>query len=233
MKKFMTWLLIGLMMVSVTACTKEKETNNQGKQVATTEKNLSTESKKEKSTEKKQTKAEKKDKKTEKTEKTKKTKETGTTQKITETKKIKKNSATKNETKTTEKKKEQNTSVETTSAKKEYHCQVLISCQTVLDHKDKLQSNYQIPSGGKIYSGKIKIEEGDTAMAVLRKTGVEIDTSKGYVQGIDGLYEFDCGRNSGWMYKVNGKFPNVGASQYKLQNGDEVQWLYTCEKGDL
>ena len=153
--------------------------------------------------------------------------------KETETKKSEKKSTTKNETKTTEKKKEQSTTANTTSAKDEHYCQIVISCKTVLNHKEQLQSNYQIPSGGRIYSGKIKIEEGDTAMTVLRKTGVEIDTSKGYVQGIDGLYEFDCGRNSGWMYKVNGNFPNVGASQYKLDDGDEVQWLYTCEKGDL
>lgn len=230
MKKIITWLLIVMMMISVTACTKEDESKNQAKQETATQKTLSTETKKEKSTEKKQAKSEKKGKETQKK---KKSKKTGKNQEVTETKKSEKKSTTKNDTKTTEKKKEQSTTANTTSAKDEHYCQIVISCKTVLNHKEQLQSNYQIPSGGRIYSGKIKIEEGDTAMTVLRKTGVEIDTSKGYVQGIDGLYEFDCGRNSGWMYKVNGNFPNVGASQYKLDDGDEVQWLYTCEKGDL
>ena len=37
-----------------------------------------------------------------------------------------------------------------------------------------------------------------------------------YVEGINQLYELDCGKNSGWMYSVNGTFPNYGASAYKL-----------------
>lgn len=40
----------------------------------------------------------------------------------------------------------------------------------------------------------MEFEEGDTVMDVLKRTGVDIDVSKGYVAGIDGLYEFDCGK---------------------------------------
>ena len=54
-----------------------------------------------------------------------------------------------------------------------------------------------------------------------------------HVAGIDGLYEFDCGKNSGWMYRVNGKFPNYMAGKCKLHDGDKVEWLYTCVRGDL
>lgn len=79
----------------------------------------------------------------------------------------------------------------------------------------------------------MKIEEGDTVMDVLKRTGVELDISKGYVAGIDGLYEFDCGKNSGWMYRVNGKFPNYMAGKCTLHDGDKVEWLYTCVRGDL
>ena len=103
----------------------------------------------------------------------------------------------------------------------------------VLSHKSALQSNYQIPSGGKIYEKTMKFEEGDTVMDVLKRTGVDIDVSKGYVAGIDGLYEFDCGKSSGWMYRVNGKFPNYMAGKCKLHDGDKVEWLYTCVRGDL
>ena len=80
---------------------------------------------------------------------------------------------------------------------------------------------------------KMEFEEGDTVMDVLKRTGVDIDVSKGYVAGIDGLYEFDCGKNSGWMYRVNGKFPNYMAGKCKLHDGDKVEWLYTCVRGDL
>ena len=34
-----------------------------------------------------------------------------------------------------------------------------------------------------------------------------------------------------WMYKVNDWFPNYGCSRYQLQNGDVVEWEYTCELG--
>lgn len=33
------------------------------------------------------------------------------------------------------------------------------------------------------------------------------------------------------MYAVNGWFPNYGCSQYALQDGDTVTWVYTCELG--
>ena len=49
-----------------------------------------------------------------------------------------------------------------------------------------------------------------------------------YVEGINHLYEFDCGSQSGWMYKVNGWFPNYGCSSYKLKDGDAIVWSYTC-----
>ena len=53
----------------------------------------------------------------------------------------------------------------------------------------------------------------------------------GFIEGIGNLYEFDCGAESGWMYAVNGWFPNYGCSQYALQDGDTVTWVYTCELG--
>lgn len=52
-----------------------------------------------------------------------------------------------------------------------------------------------------------------------------------YIEGIANLYEFDCGELSGWMYRVNGWFPNYGCSRYELQDGDKVEWLYTCDLG--
>ena len=122
---------------------------------------------------------------------------------------------------------------QTTEAKQERSCEFLISCKTVLSNKSALQSNYQVPAGGKIYEKKMEFEEGDTVMDVLKRTGVDIDISKGYVAGIDGLYEFDCGKNSGWMYRVNGKFPNYMVGKCKLHDGDKVEWLYTCVRGDL
>ncbi len=40
------------------------------------------------------------------------------------------------------------------------------------------------------------------------------------------LGEFDNGRNSGWMYTVNGSHPSVGLCEYDLQDGDRIVWHY-------
>ncbi|MCL2855862.1 MAG: DUF4430 domain-containing protein [Defluviitaleaceae bacterium] len=52
-----------------------------------------------------------------------------------------------------------------------------------------------------------------------------------YVEAINNLYEFDVGPLSGWMYSVNGWFPNFGASRYLLSEGDVIEWLYTVDLG--
>ena len=52
-----------------------------------------------------------------------------------------------------------------------------------------------------------------------------------YIEDINNLYEFDCGELSGWMYKVNDWFPNYGVSRYKLEQGDLVEFVYTCDFG--
>lgn len=52
-----------------------------------------------------------------------------------------------------------------------------------------------------------------------------------YVQGIHYLYEFSCGPLSGWMYRVDGEFPNYGCSKYELRDGQVIEWVYTCALG--
>lgn len=49
-----------------------------------------------------------------------------------------------------------------------------------------------------------------------------------YIEGINHLYEFDVGPESGWMYKVDEWFPNYGCSAYKLKDGQDIVWCYTC-----
>lgn len=52
-----------------------------------------------------------------------------------------------------------------------------------------------------------------------------------YIQGINHLYEFSCGPLSGWMYEVNGVFPDYGVSKYTLKDGDAITFHYTCDLG--
>lgn len=82
--------------------------------------------------------------------------------------------------------------------------------------------------------GNIEVNSSSTAYSVLRElakqNGKSISTkgfgSTVYVSGIDGLKEFDHGLSSGWMYKVNGTPPNIGAEAYRLKAGDQVIWYY-------
>jgi hypothetical protein len=47
-----------------------------------------------------------------------------------------------------------------------------------------------------------------------------------YVEGIDNVYEFDHGGESGWIYTVNGVKPLMSCGQYTLSAGDQIQWEY-------
>ena len=88
---------------------------------------------------------------------------------------------------------------------------------------------------------KVEITEGESVWDVLKREmdrrNIEYDyvyTEKYnsvYVEWIAGDGEFDHGSGSGWMYNVNGWYPNYGASVYKLSDGDVVQWRYTTNLG--
>ena len=148
---------------------------------------------------------------------------------------------------TTTAKKSETTTVkkeETTTAAKTMKCTISISCATILDNMDQLNSakkNY-VPSDGWILKKTtVTFTEGESVHDVLKRVckskGIHMESSytpiydSAYVEGINQLYEFDCGSQSGWMYKVNGWFPNYGCSQYKLSDGDVIAWVYTCDLG--
>ena len=52
-----------------------------------------------------------------------------------------------------------------------------------------------------------------------------------YIEGINQIYEFDCGELSVWMYKVDGWFPNYGCDKYVLSGGETIEIVYTCDLG--
>ena len=117
-------------------------------------------------------------------------------------------------------------------------------CTFSIDCSAALASSYShIPSDGVILSEReFAFEDGESVADVLRRVctenSIQLETSAAplygsiYVEGIANLYEFDCGQGSGWMYCVNGEFPNVGASSYILSPGDRVEWKYTCDFGE-
>ncbi len=116
----------------------------------------------------------------------------------------------------------------------EYTATISISCKTAVDCKNFDRKNAEI-----LTDYAVGFDEGDTVFDVLKnackenKIQFEYDGSgtSVYVNGIDYLYEFDCGELSGWEYRVNGKFQNVGCNSCKLYDGDKIEWLYTCDLG--
>ncbi len=84
---------------------------------------------------------------------------------------------------------------------------------------------------------KYKLNQDETAYSILQRTGLTLRVSTHpkyegvYVEAINGFGEFDAGPLSGWMYKVNGKFPGYSASLYMLKDKDEVEWVYTRDLG--
>ena len=88
---------------------------------------------------------------------------------------------------------------------------------------------------GVILSTTVTITEGESVMSVLKRAcgdaGIPVSSSGNYVRGINGLFEKNVGRSSGWMYCVGGTFPSYGADSYTLSGGENIQWLYTCNMG--
>lgn len=122
-------------------------------------------------------------------------------------------------------------------------CTISIDCATVLDHMDRLDEAKRglIPANGVILAETtMQISEGDTVFDVLvAATQGRIHMEHQYfpaygaeyVEGINNLYEFDCGDGSGWMVFVDGERLPVGASSWELHGGERIQWRYTCDLG--
>lgn len=123
-------------------------------------------------------------------------------------------------------------------------CTISIECSSILNKWDDLKSTKAefVPSDGWIlYPSEVSFTPGDTAFDVLKnacnQAGIQMSSrytplyGSYYIEGINQLYEFDCGANSGWMFSVNGWFPNYGCSEYTVEDGDKIEWKYTCDLG--
>lgn len=109
-------------------------------------------------------------------------------------------------------------------------------------HMLNAEKHELVPPSGVIFPATTVIAySGESVFNVLqremRRAGIHMSSrftpifNSAYVEAINNLYEFDVGPLSGWMYRVNGWFPNFGASRYLLSPGDEIQWLFTTDLG--
>ncbi|MGL4737219.1 MAG: DUF4430 domain-containing protein [Cellulosilyticaceae bacterium] len=119
-----------------------------------------------------------------------------------------------------------------------------VSCGTILQNMALLDEakHELVPEDGIIFSPQQVIAyEGESVFDVLlremQKEKIHMEYvntpmyNSAYIEGINNLYEFDTGELSGWMYKVNGWFPNYGCSRYQLEPNDVIEWVYTCDLG--
>ncbi len=118
-------------------------------------------------------------------------------------------------------------------------CTVEIRCDTVLTQPKQYLN---APRDGVILSATpVKFTQGESAYDVLRRVckaaGISLDysyypmVSGYYITEIAGLSSHDYGPGSGWLFKVNGWFPNYGASKHEVEDGDVIVWMYSCEGG--
>ena len=85
------------------------------------------------------------------------------------------------------------------------------------------------------------LPEGTTAMDVFRQmltaNGYSYEAKGSYVQAVikpDGtkVAEFSKGPNSGWVFRVNGEFPDVAMQDCRLSDGDVIEVFFTADYMD-
>lgn len=147
-------------------------------------------------------------------------------------------STTKTQT-TTKKKKVTATKVKKKKKIDKVTCTVTVECKSILDHMDELKEGHEefVPSDGYIiknytYKAKAGYTAYDTLKSACNSNDIKLTAQKTsygiYISGINNLDEFDCGKQSGWMYSVNGIMPNTTCGNVTVDDGDSIVFTYVC-----
>lgn len=90
-----------------------------------------------------------------------------------------------------------------------------------------------------LYANKpIEVTQNETVLEVLQglneqdpKLSLTTKEYSGMGALITGMHGLINGKDHKyWQYKVNGVMPQIGADQYKLKNGDSVEWLFVASQ---
>lgn len=123
------------------------------------------------------------------------------------------------------------------SAAEQDICSVSIDCTNAVKYAGIDSALLEtLPKDGNMLGGAdIEITDNMTAFDALKaaadKNGINLKGSSSYISGVNNLSEFSCGPLSGWMYSVNGTFPDVPMDKYAVRKGDVIKLLYTCDLG--
>ena len=133
---------------------------------------------------------------------------------------------------------------------KTYDCQVningIISTKKIVMKKSEVDPDPKPPEKVNLYikgyKGTILDKKGiiinnnesllSLTTRILDEYNIEYENRNGYITSIDNQRELDRGKDSGWMFSINGVYPNVGAGLVRLKDGDSVRWLYTENLGE-
>ncbi|MCI8388278.1 MAG: DUF4430 domain-containing protein [Clostridiales bacterium] len=118
-------------------------------------------------------------------------------------------------------------------------CPELIVNGEVIDALD-IEKHELITDDGVILAPtEAAINDGDSVFDVLsricRENKLHLEYSEtpiygtAYIEGIANLYEFDAGELSGWLYSVDGEYPNYGSSKYSLSGNEVIVWEFTLD----
>ena len=119
-----------------------------------------------------------------------------------------------------------------------------VKCDILLDNMNRLniEKHELVPADGIIFPATaVTAHKGESVFNILqremKRARIHLEFrntpiyNSAYIMGINNIYQFDAGELSGWMYRVNGIFPNYSSSRYQLGPGDVIEWLYSLNLG--
>lgn len=115
---------------------------------------------------------------------------------------------------------------------------VCVTCKNAVNNS-ALQDGISLPADGILLADKqLTVNTGTTAYALTKeacnRAGLElVSQGTSYIQRIGPLGEKECGAQSGWIYRVNGRMVMTSADRYQLQSGDRIEWVYVTKPSDM
>lgn len=126
------------------------------------------------------------------------------------------------------------------NANQEEESYVVVNVQIVCDNvigNPNLTTTATIPADGVILNEKTVIKKGETVYDALKAVCTDHGIAyknrgsdkNAYITSINGLSEKDCGKYSGWKYKVNDQVSGLASSSYKPENEDRIVWYFAID----
>lgn len=111
-----------------------------------------------------------------------------------------------------------------------------INCVNAVNANLTAAASYA-PDGIMMSNKELSVKPGSTVLDVLKESGYVISASNNflgtYVSAIQGISSGAASGSGGWIFSVNGNFPNTSASNLIVTNGDRISFHYTIKTGDV